>query len=125
MKICITSTGTGLESPVDERFGRARYLLIIDLAGDTVETVSNIENVNAASGAGIRTADLISNRKVEWVLTGHVGPKAFQALTAAGIKIGTGASGSVRETLERFKSGEFSPATAAPPGGGGSRMSQA
>ena len=30
MKIAVTSTGTELDSPVDPRFGRAAFILIVD-----------------------------------------------------------------------------------------------
>ena len=48
-----------------------------------------------------------------WILTGHVGPKAFQALHTANIRIGTGASGTVQETIQRYKRGELTVAEAA------------
>jgi predicted Fe-Mo cluster-binding NifX family protein len=41
------------------------------------------------------------------VLTGHVGPKAFAALQAAGVKVYAGASGTVREAVERYKAGQL------------------
>ncbi|MFH1743310.1 MAG: NifB/NifX family molybdenum-iron cluster-binding protein [bacterium] len=111
MKIAITSTGPDLDSPIDERFGRARFLLIVDPETEDVKAIDNSINVNAAQGAGIQTAQRVAGEAVEWILTGHVGPKAFRALNAAGIKIGTGISGTARETLERFKAGAISSTT--------------
>ena len=109
MKIAITSLGNDLNSKVDPRFGRAKYFIIIDPGTDSFEVVDNAINLTRAQGAGIQAAQNVSGQKVEWVITGHVGPNAFNALKAAGIKIGTGVSGTVRETLEKFKQGFFEP----------------
>jgi len=108
MKVAISSTGTNLDSPVDERFGRARYFLIVDTDTGEYEAVDNEVNLNAMQGAGVQTSQLIANRKVDWVLTSHVGPKAFLGLQAAGVNIATGISGTAREALEQFKRGELS-----------------
>jgi len=107
MKIAVTSMGTDLDSEVDGRFGRARYILLVDEESNDFEVIDNEENVEAIQGAGIQTAQDVSERGAEWVLTGHVGPKAFKALSTARVRIGTGASGTVRETLRRYKNGEF------------------
>ena len=113
MKIAVTSMGTDLDSAVDERFGRARYILFVDLESDELEVIDNDENVEAMQGAGIQTAQEVSERGAGWILTGHVGPKAFQALHTANIRIGTGASGTVREAIQRYKNGEFTATEAA------------
>jgi predicted Fe-Mo cluster-binding NifX family protein len=42
------------------------------------------------------------------LITGNVGPNAFQALSASGIRIVTGASGTAREVVEKYKRGELS-----------------
>lgn len=110
--------GPDLDSAVDERFGRARYILVVDLESDGLEVIDNEENVEAMQGAGIQTAQEVSQRGAEWVLTGHVGPKAFQALNTASVNIGTGATGTVRETLERYKKGDFLPVETADVQGG-------
>ena len=49
----------------------------------------------------------MADRQVKAVVTGNVGPNAFQTLNAAGIPVITGASGSVRQTIEKYKKGEL------------------
>jgi predicted Fe-Mo cluster-binding NifX family protein len=71
-------------------------------------------NVNGAlgEGAGIQSARLVAERGVKVVLTGNVGPNAHQALSAAGIEVVVGCSGTVSEAVERFKSGQLRAASA-------------
>jgi len=113
MRIAVTSTGPNLDSPVDPRFGRAAYFLVVDTETGNFEAVDNSTNVSASSGAGIAGAQLIADKKVEWVITGNIGPNAYRALSAGGIKVATGAAGSVRTVVEDFKNGKFA-ATEAP-----------
>ena len=107
MKICITSVSDKLEAQVDPRFGRCQYFMIIDPESMQFEAVPNLGLVSG-SGAGIQAAQIIANKKTNVLITGNVGPKAFQALSAAGIKIITGASGNVREVVEKYRKGVFS-----------------
>lgn len=106
MKLAVSSTGRDLESAVDPRFGRCPYLVIVDTETMEYEAVPNL-SVGAPHGAGIQAAQLVASKGVEAVLTGNVGPKAFSALLAAGVQVVTGAAGTVRDTLERFKRGEL------------------
>jgi predicted Fe-Mo cluster-binding NifX family protein len=106
MKLCISSTGNGLESMVDPRFGRCRYFLMVDTETMNVETVENPAYI-AGGGAGIQAAQLVVNKGAKVVLTGDVGPNAFKALHAGGVRIVTGAQGSVKDVLERFNKGEL------------------
>jgi predicted Fe-Mo cluster-binding NifX family protein len=110
--ICVSATGTNLEAALDPRFGRCAYFLIID--STTMQFTAILNNgPDATGGAGIQAAQLIADSGAKTVITGNVGPNAFKALSAAGIDIITGAYGSVREVVERFKKGEYSK-TAAP-----------
>ena len=106
MKLCVTSTGDNLESQVDPRFGRCAYLLIVDSETMQFEAIPNVAS-NARGGAGIQAAQTVSNQGVKVLVTGNVGPNAFKALSAAGIEIITGASGTVEGVVEKFKKGEL------------------
>ncbi len=107
MKMAITSQGTGLDSPVDPRFGRAKHFLLVDTDTGQASTHDNTQNLNAPQGAGIQAAQTVARLGAEAVLTGHVGPKAFTTLQAANIAVYTGVSGTVNEALEQFKSGRL------------------
>lgn len=113
MKIAVTAAGQDLSSPVDQRFGRARYLLIVDMPERTFQVIENRGAAGAAQGAGVQTAQLVIDNKAEAVISGHCGPKAFRALTAAGVHVYPTGGSTVAEALDRFESGQLNPASAA------------
>jgi predicted Fe-Mo cluster-binding NifX family protein len=116
MKICVTATVGSLDAQIDPRFGRCAYFVIVDSETLKFEAIPNTA-AGVSGGAGIQAAQTIANRGVKLLITGNVGPKAFQALSAAGIEVVTGAIGSVREAVEKFKSGKLEK-TGAPTVGG-------
>ena len=107
MRVCITSSGPGLDSEIDPRFGRCRYFLFVDPRSLETEALEN-PNIGASGGAGIQSAQLVANRGAEAVITGQVGPNAFSTLQAAGVKILIGGAGKVREVLEKYQNGQLS-----------------
>ncbi len=107
MKIAVTAVGPDLESPVDPRFGRAKYFVVVDEETGRIEAIDNSVNLAAAQGAGIQAGRRVVELGVAVLLTGHVGPKAFATLRAGGVRIRLGAGGTVAETLERFRAGEL------------------
>jgi predicted Fe-Mo cluster-binding NifX family protein len=116
MKICVTATSNNLDAQLDPRFGRCAYLLIVDVETMQFEAIPNLAS-GATGGAGIQAAQTIANKGAKVLVTGNVGPNAFQALSAAGIEIVTGASGTVRDAIKKFKTGNFRK-TGAPTVGG-------
>jgi predicted Fe-Mo cluster-binding NifX family protein len=116
MKIAVSTSGTDLSSPVEPRFGRCSYYLIVDTETMAFEVISNMA-LRSAHGAGIQAAQLVASTGVKAVLTGNVGPNAYGALSASSIQVVSGVTGTVREAVERFKRGELQ-ATASPTVGG-------
>ena len=106
MKIAVTSQSEKIDSEIDPRFGRCSYFLIIDLETMNYDSISN-ESAMASGGAGIQAAQRIAKEGVKAVITGNIGPNAFQTLNAAGIKAFTGAYGTIKEVIEKYKKGEL------------------
>jgi predicted Fe-Mo cluster-binding NifX family protein len=106
MRICVSASSSGLDAAVDSRFGRCPYFIIVDSETMEFDAIAN-DSTNAAHGAGIQAAQAVANMGVEVVITGNVGPNAFNGLSATGIKIVTGASGIVKEAIEKYKSGQL------------------
>lgn len=112
MKVCISSEGKELYSPVDPRFGRCKYFIVADTETYEFKAFEN-QNLNASGGAGIQAGQFAIDNNVDAVLTGSVGPNAFKTLQAAGIEAVGGCSGNIRETIDRYKRGELKATSAA------------
>jgi predicted Fe-Mo cluster-binding NifX family protein len=110
MKIAVTSTGKTLDSQVDPRFGRAAWFIIIDTETMDFSAIEN-ESVAAAGGAGISSAKTVIDAGAQAVITGNCGPNAEQTLTAGGIKLYVGVTGTVAEAAELFKNGKLTETT--------------
>ncbi len=113
MRIAITTSGAGLDAPVDPRFGRAKSFIIYDTDSGQWSVLDNAQNLNAAQGAGIQAATAVVNAGAEAILTGNCGPKAFRALLAGKVRVYTGVSGTVRQAIEQFRAGQLEAADAA------------
>lgn len=109
MKIAVSATEGSLDANVDPRFGRCAYFIIVETEDKEIkshEVVSN-EAVQAMRGAGIQAAQTVANKGAEVVITGNIGPNAFNLLSQTGIKVITGVSGSVKEAVEKYLKGEL------------------
>jgi len=114
MKLCIPADRPALDANVDARFGRATYLVVVDSdTGSLIESVENHPNMQAAAGAGIQAGQAAVETGADALLCRHCGPKAFRVLTAGGMKVYLGASGTVADAVEAFCKGRLSEAEAA------------
>jgi predicted Fe-Mo cluster-binding NifX family protein len=108
MRIAVTAAEPSLDGTVDPRFGRCPYFVIVETDDLDFEAVEN-PNVTLGGGAGIQSAQLVSEKGVRFVLTGNCGPNAHRTLSAAGTGVIVGCSGLVRDVVEQFKAGRLSP----------------
>lgn len=113
MRVAVSALGTTLDDRVDDHFGRARYFLVVDTPGDVPGVIDNSANMNALQSAGIGAAELLSDHRIEAVITGHLGPKAFAALGAAGIPGFNGSGMTVRDAVAALGAGRLAALTEA------------
>ncbi len=106
MKIAVSSNGNDLNAQVSPVFGRCPYYLFVDTESMEFEAVAN-PAISAPGGAGIQAAQFVANQGAKAVLTGNVGPNAFNVLQAAGVQVFTVAGGTVKEAVEAHKEGRL------------------
>ncbi len=113
MRVIVTAQGPDLDSPIDPRFGRAAYLIVVDTETGEHSAVDNVINLNAPQGAGIQAGRKVIELGAVALITGHVGPKAFATLKAGSIQVHTVQAGTVQQAVEDFKAGRLPPVAAA------------
>lgn len=113
MKIAVTSQGNTLDADIDPRFGRAANFIVVDPETLEFQVVENTQNLNLPQGAGIQAGKTVAGTDANVVITGHCGPKAFDVLKMAEIKIVVGASGRVIDAVQDYKNGKLDPAATA------------
>jgi len=106
MKICITAEGNVLDSIVDSRFGRCKNFIFFDTDTGNFEALENSSS-QFQGGAGIQSGQFVVTKGAKAVLTGNIGPNAHQVLSAAGISVFVGVSGTVKEAIENYKRGKY------------------
>jgi predicted Fe-Mo cluster-binding NifX family protein len=107
MKVAVTAQGQELSSLMDPRFGRAKWIHVVDTETGAHQVHDNTVHLNLPQGAGIQTGQNMANLGVEAVLTGNVGPNAFRTLSAANIKVFLVAQQTVEQAVTAFKEGQL------------------
>jgi predicted DNA-binding protein (UPF0251 family)/predicted Fe-Mo cluster-binding NifX family protein len=111
MKIAVTSIDGTLEGKIDERFGRSKKIIIYDPGTKAHQVVDNAVNMNAPQGAGIQSAQNVVTAGAHAVISGHLGPNAFQVLQAAGVAVYTASGMTVSEALRALEEGKLAKLT--------------
>jgi len=107
MKIAVASTGTDLSSKIDPRLGRAAYIIIYDTENGDVAVLDNKEFSELVGGAGVKVAESIVGKTVEYVISQNFGPKALKVFQAANVKAAVLSEGTVAEAIELLKRGQL------------------
>jgi len=107
MKVAVTAQGREPGSTVDPRFGRGGFFVVVDTETGEYTAADNTQNLNAVQGAGIQAGRNVVELGAQAVITGHVGPKAFSTLRAGGVKVYTGATGTVADAIAQYKDGKL------------------
>lgn len=84
MKIAISSAGKNKENLLDRRFGRCEYFQIYDTENEEYRAVSN-DGAISGQGAGIAAANQLIEENVDAIITGNLGPNAFELIEKAEI----------------------------------------
>jgi len=103
MKVAITAQGQELSSLTDLRFGRAKWIHVVDTETGEHQVRDNEVHLNLPQGSGIQTGQNVANLGVEAVITGNVWPNAFRTLNAAKIKVFLAVQQTVEQALTAFK----------------------
>jgi len=112
MKVAVSSNGENLDAQLDPRFGRCAFFLVVNPDDMSFEAMNN-ESAGQGGGAGIQAAQYLESQGVKVVITGNCGPNAVQTLSAAGIELFGGQTGTVRDVVEKFKNGHLKPTSEA------------
>ncbi|OFZ23414.1 MAG: hypothetical protein A2202_05840 [Bdellovibrionales bacterium RIFOXYA1_FULL_36_14] len=111
MLIAITSTGKEINSQMDARFGRAKFIIIYDSDNLSFTAHDNNLNLNANQGAGIQTAQNIIELGATVLITGNCGPKAFRVLEVGGIKIFTAPNLKINDAIKMYQENKLTELT--------------
>ena len=101
MKVAIPAEGPDFKAKVGDRLGRSPYLLVVDLESKDFEALQCPQG--AGSGTGMQMVAMIIAKKSNILLATWCSPTAEKYLSAYGVKIVTGISGTVAEVLDNFE----------------------
>ncbi|BCZ44446.1 diguanylate cyclase [Clostridium gelidum] len=106
MKIAISANGENNESVLDVRFGRCEYFQIHDTEKKEVKILENLGKC-ANGGAGIVAANQLIDENINVIITGNLGPNAFELMEKAEIKAYKCENISITSVLEKYNNNEL------------------
>ena len=107
MIVAVTAQGPEATSPVDTRFGRAKWIVLVDTDTGETQAHDNKLNLTLAQGAGIQTGQNIANLDADAVITGNLGPNAYKTLAAAEVQVFLASGETVEQVVAALKAGKL------------------
>ncbi len=108
MRIIVSAQGESLDAPTSPVFGRCPAYILVDTETAEFQAVPN-PALDQGGGAGIQAAQYVVEHGPQAILTGNLGPNAFDVLLAAGIPAYLVPEGTVRQAVDAFKAQQVKP----------------
>jgi len=120
MKIAVSSKGQSAQDPLDPSFGRCAGFVVYDSDSGSYSFLDNSRQKNLTQGAGIQTAQMLSQTGIGVLISGQLGPKAMEALSNTRIQIFSSSAPTVQEAIDAWQRNALEPiaAPAGQPGAG-------
>ncbi|MBN1039387.1 MULTISPECIES: NifB/NifX family molybdenum-iron cluster-binding protein [unclassified Clostridium] len=106
MKIAISVNGKTNKSELDMRFGRCEYFQIHDTENKEIKILKN-DGLSASAGAGIVASNQLIDENIDVIITGNLGPNAFELIEKAKIKAYKCENISITSVLEKYNNNEL------------------
>jgi len=104
-RMAVTSKGAGLDGEVAP-MARSNFFIIFEGSPENSMVMENLVRKGGSESA-IRSAAELAKQKVDIVITGTIGPRAFKQLESSGVKVHAGCEGRVSEILEKCLKGKL------------------
>jgi len=103
--MAVTSKGDGLDGEIAP-MARSSYFIIFEGSPENSMVMENLVKKGGSESA-IKNAAELAKQKVDIVITGTIGPRAFKQLETAGVKVHAGCEGKVSDILEKCLKGKL------------------
>ena len=108
MRIAVSADSKqGIDSVVSPHFGRCPHFVLVDLDGDNVGEVREVDNPYYGNHQPGQVPGFIESLGANVMLTGGMGGRAIMFFEQYGIVGVTGAYGTVRQSVERYLGGQL------------------
>jgi len=109
MRIAISAESkNGLDSLVSSHFGRCPCFVVVDVEGQEVKGVTEVDNPYYSNHAPGQVPAFIHGQGADVMLAGGMGHRALSFFEQYGIQPVTGAAGTVHQALQNYLGGELS-----------------
>jgi predicted Fe-Mo cluster-binding NifX family protein len=110
--VAIPSMGNGgLKELMNPRFGRCEQFTIVSIEDGTISEVRTVPNpaASAMGGAGTQASQIVGSHSANAVISGFLGPNAFNALKALNITMykAPNKDVSIKEVINMYINGEL------------------
>ncbi|HQN75546.1 MAG TPA: NifB/NifX family molybdenum-iron cluster-binding protein [Methanomassiliicoccales archaeon] len=104
-RMAVTSKGEGLDGEIAP-MARSNFFIIFEGNPENRMVMENLVRKGGSESA-VRSAAELAKQKVDIVITGTIGPRAFKQLESAGVKVHAGCDGKVSDILEKCLKGKL------------------